>query len=705
MIANRAGRWLGDRAYPLVLCCILVGFFGLLEWKFPYFFLQDDSRDQQLPAFVHNYRSLLNGELAVYNFHQFLGTTSLATGQASTLYPPVYVGVFLSQWIFGHYFATIDILVILHYGIGAIGFYLFLKQAGLDRVVALLGGVSWPMTAFFVYFGNSWFVITGPAAWMPWLMYLGLLLYQHPSPRTAVALTIVRVLLILMGHAQYFTYSILFEVLFLWVYAAARAVKERNGRGVLTRVGIHIVSLASSVMLTLPLLLPMWQQALASSDRAERMTWELFTEHAYQPGMWLYGLVNPNAERVVQSIYFSVFVGYIPLLLLAALIVLGAWVCRSRVAAIRSLNPLALGLALSAMVAIFWASNFLVTPLIYHVPVLNRFRWPLKLGLYANFFLISLGCVGLFLMFELMNIKNRLRIIAGAVIITLHVGQMTYFYLSRPPSTVRPHIDPVPWDEPLAAQLRDGRVLSVGFHMYEMQTARTLGFNYCTLWGLYGFAGYDPIVSKANAEATLGLNHRAYYNEEYGRGKGIPHLEHFRLWGVSWYVMDRRHYAQNRDLPLTPVHRDNLRVILHDKHARPLFYWKSSGRLPVINHQIGVNHILLRTENDMHDSLVINFLHRPYFRATINGQPISVSATTQNQILLDVPAGAHTIRVWYDDPYYRCGWYAAIAYAAGCGFWLALRSQKKVTTPRNTTDKTDQPATSQPVQRGAHAKR
>ena len=113
--------------YILSIIATLSLFFLLLEHKYPYYFLQDDNRHYFLPLFVHDYRSLLNGEIPFFNFHQLLGTPALAVGLPASLYPFVYLSVFLSKSLWGHYFAAIDILVFLHLIIAGIGLFILLQ--------------------------------------------------------------------------------------------------------------------------------------------------------------------------------------------------------------------------------------------------------------------------------------------------------------------------------------------------------------------------------------------------------------------------------------------------------------------------------------------------------------------------------------------------------------------------------------------------
>ena len=119
--------------FQLLLVFILSIFFIVLELKTPYYFLQDDNQNENLPLYIHNYESLGNGELALYNFHQSLGTPALAAGLNATLHPIGYVAVFFSKILFHHYDAAIDLMVAFLLIVGAIGFYHLLRHFGLDE--------------------------------------------------------------------------------------------------------------------------------------------------------------------------------------------------------------------------------------------------------------------------------------------------------------------------------------------------------------------------------------------------------------------------------------------------------------------------------------------------------------------------------------------------------------------------------------------
>src|SRR5690348_7160875 len=51
-----------------------------LEFRWPYYFLQDDGVEYYLPAYFTDWRSLLHGHLALYDFHIYTGIPHASLG-------------------------------------------------------------------------------------------------------------------------------------------------------------------------------------------------------------------------------------------------------------------------------------------------------------------------------------------------------------------------------------------------------------------------------------------------------------------------------------------------------------------------------------------------------------------------------------------------------------------------------------------------
>ena len=100
----------------LVILVLGVSFLaGALELRHPNYFLWDDNAAYFLPAYVYNWRSLVqSGSFPELNLHQYLGYQYLGGGQPGALYPPVYVALGLSRLLLGDLRHAVDLLAIGH---------------------------------------------------------------------------------------------------------------------------------------------------------------------------------------------------------------------------------------------------------------------------------------------------------------------------------------------------------------------------------------------------------------------------------------------------------------------------------------------------------------------------------------------------------------------------------------------------------------
>jgi len=131
--------------YPLALIAALAAVLAAIEFRRPYYFLQDDNRDQALPFLVHNARALRGGELAQFDFHIFAGAPHLANGNSMVLYAPGYAATLLSSLLLGHPFGAIDLLTAFHLILGALGMFFLLRRITGDPRPAFWGAATFQL--------------------------------------------------------------------------------------------------------------------------------------------------------------------------------------------------------------------------------------------------------------------------------------------------------------------------------------------------------------------------------------------------------------------------------------------------------------------------------------------------------------------------------------------------------------------------------
>jgi hypothetical protein len=667
-----------------ILWVILLGFFVILEINKPYYFLQDDNRDFYLPYFVNNIRSLSQGELPLINFHQLLGSPLLASGQTGALYFPAYLVVALSKIFTGHVFAAIDMLVILHLIVGASGVYYILKLIGIDGGGRTFGALAWPLAGFIMYSSNSWVVISGAASYFPWMLYFSTRLFEEYSQRCNVysqknfiCLLAARLSLFYTGHIQYFIYSVIFEGLTVLCLILVSCDSRKNLLRVWKFIQIYIISYIFTLVLSLPLLMPMWHQTEISATRNAPLDFEMYVSERITVSNWLKGLSNPAAttpetdEWAYRRLNNLSHIGFLSIPFFAV---------GSFTVAIKKFRKYIIAFLFSGLIAFLWQSSISFNEIIYNIPILNRFRWPFKLQFFTSFFMVIIAAAGANIiihiakkidrkagkaansnsikMTDCMGYLSKKKSKSGiaCIIILLQMINYVWLYVFNPQVDFGHHLDSVPLEEPLREIIDDGKIVSVGFNIWEPNyknitgfryyTSKTLGFNYPTLWGLYAFAGYDPLVSRGNNETCLNMNFDAAYNNYSGKIQ----------WGVRWYIVDNTAvngydvFKNSNAYSLEVKYRDDSRTVFMDKKTRSVVYWSDTGNNNGIDYKIKSNAIEINVNNLTDRELGVNFVYNENYILEIDGQKHTPGRGDYGQIVFNVPEGNSKILLRYTEP-------------------------------------------------------
>ena len=675
---------------PVLLAALLLIGVLLIELRHPYFFLQDDNRDGVLPNLVHTFDSLLGGELAQYNFHQFLGYPFLAAGQTGVLYPLNYLAVFLSRALLGHSFLAVDLLVVMHLLIGALGFYALVRSFKLDGRIAVLAGLSWSFSSFIFFGSDSWVVISAIAAWFPWMIFLSLRHYRNPGWQGLLLSLLPRLALFYVGYIQYFICGVIFEFITLFLYALTDRRQESRRRAVLSFLKGYLPSYLLVLIFSLPLLLPMARLTAVSAGRDAKLAFEVFAGQYYPIGQLLLGLFFPFLT-VGEGTYASFrnllnlsHIGYVPLGGLLLWFGLKWKENRGHRSLFRfrsyegrrvALTPFVLPLA----IALLWSSSVAFNGLLYLIPMINRFRWPFKMAVFLDFYLILLAAVVLAELVERIPWKRKARELLVLGLIGVQLVNFLFLYIVMPYRDFGEHHgDSVPLEEPLREELAGGRIVSVGFRIWEpsvgnsrsYKTVPTLGFNYATLWSLEQLGGYEPFISRDHVRAALGLN----FSSIFPSSRPLP-VEYLRQAGVCWYLLPPELEGEYGELiesyGMVKRFEDGDRVVFFDPGAEALvsFAGEADG---VERYRLMTNSIRVETDLEEPGVLVLKYLYHANFRATVDGEPVRLVADEGIGMRVEVPAGEHRVVVEYVDPDFRFGLVVSLTAALGLGGVLVL---------------------------------
>lgn len=644
--------------YPIVLMFIVLIMLLCIEYKHPYFFLNDDNRDSYLPYFIHNYDSLLNGEIALYNFHQFLGSPSLATGQAATLYPITYISVFLSKLLFGHYFGTIEIEVFIHLMIGAVGFYRFVRLCGVERNISLFGGLTWSLSSFVIYVSNSWVVVSAVTAYFPWMLFFSFCLFKNPKLSNFIYVILVRLFLFYTGNVQFFIYSVFFETLTTLLYVISDTEKYEKPNYKMKFLILYFFSYINVLALSLPLLMPMWNLTTTSAERSGRIAFDMFGSRRFNilellnsmllPGQGINGYLNYMGLVVPYFILSGIHERFIKK---NKIINLFKWYV--------ILIPL--------LISLLWSTSKTFNYFIYYIPILNRFRWPFKVTIFFEFYIILMSTIFFYNMF-LKYYSNKYKKILIWMLLTLHLINLLYLYI-KIPYNFGTHLDKIPLEEEFKGELSNGRIVSLGFEIWSSSSddtsnfisAPSLGFNYATLFGLQHFAGYNSLLPITNTNATLGLNFKAIIDSIDSES-----IDYFRRAGVKWYVVSKSsinkyfHLLNNYDI--LKKYEDENRVIFYDENAFPMVFSSILKNSDINYYKMTTNTLQVVVDLQKSDTIIFNNIFNPYFEGYIDGNKAVIKDINGIHFGLYVPEGKHNISIIYNDSYFNFGIYFSVLF-------------------------------------------
>ena len=255
---------------------------------------------------------LAQGEIPLWNPHQFSGIPFLAAGQHSALYPPSLIYYVLPLTSAYGWFIVVNLWLA--------GVFMFAYLRGLDigRGGSTLGGIVYQLAGFMI--ASAVFpMIVGSAVWLPLLLLMSEFIIRRKSllgrPSTLPWIAIGAVGLgfnILAGHVEITIYTLIILAYvsvgrLLYVYVQERKTPEHSAtKDLLERsfalLGMVILGVGLASIQFIPLF-----EFVQTNWRAERASLETVLGYAHKPRDLLqYLLPNLYGSPAMHS-YLDVF--------------------------------------------------------------------------------------------------------------------------------------------------------------------------------------------------------------------------------------------------------------------------------------------------------------------------------------------------------------------------------------------------------------
>lgn len=690
-------KLLTDIAVTVLLCAVML---IAMEIRQPFFFLQDDNCDSYICQYVHSLRSVSNGEFPLYNFHQLGGSAFLEKGQTGQLNLFVYLGCFLSCLFLGHIGGIVDFTVALYFAAGAVGMLLLLqKRFKVRSYVSIIGAICWSFNSFSVYCSSNWIVTAILTGTLPWIILGTQYLIEHGGAKGVILAALPKVFLFYGGHPQYFIYAVIFDYLFAVTYIAVFAERKAIIRQECRFTIRYFVSGLLLTLWSLPLLGPMFEAMRHSVDRSGALIWDDFIKNKFRIVFFLQGLINPfltcdftdceiiDGKKEYYIIALDAIqknmshIGYI-------LLVAAVWGFVHLISRIinkakrddrdRLLIRQMYSLIPAGVIALLWAGTDWFNMIVYRIPVLNQFRYPLKLMQIVLFFLIVFSTLSLE-MFTGQIKSICIKKIAPVLLVAVQCINLLIVYFVLPVRYFGVYMNsPVPYEESLSDMLSGSRYVTVLDHpmywdLYNLNeygapvrtaqdTVSFLSNNFATYFGLDCICGYDLMMTSemATANDNLLMN----YDDVGGNIYDIypDMVPQMRSRSVNYYITQARFadYAESNleQYGIVKVYQDDNRAVFYDDMAMPRAYCMSDSsegyqKLDIDEH---VNYLRVITPADFEGgSVTVSFTHDRRFIGTVDGETVTIidSGKYDDMTISGVAPGSHEVIYRFVDNTFR----------------------------------------------------
>jgi hypothetical protein len=223
-----------------------------------------------LPRRVFATRMIRQGEVPLWNPHQFCGTPFLANYQSGVFYP-----VNLALYPVDPY-QQMDLYIYIHFLVAAVFTYLLARRLGISLGGGLVSAIAFTFSGFMATrYGQPTFIST--AAYIPALLFFGEGLVQKPSLKRAGMLAASLAMCILAGFPQLVFLSVYSLVVYMILRVFLKRGAVRRDRAVV--FGLLALSILVGVLISAFQLLPTYELSTFSYRKA--LSYEMILSSAH----------------------------------------------------------------------------------------------------------------------------------------------------------------------------------------------------------------------------------------------------------------------------------------------------------------------------------------------------------------------------------------------------------------------------------------
>lgn len=628
---------------PYLLLTVLVTglWLAALEIDHPLFFTQYDGITYSLSSYAYNWRAVIEHKtIPLINFHQRLGHTHLPLGHSSVLSPLPYLAVGLSKLFSSSPLYATEIMQIFYRGVAAIAMFILLRQLKTSPALSTIGSMLWSSYPFFVSMGAVWPIENHLMAYLP-LSFLFLeRLIQTSQLKYSLIFALVNLWFFFGSYPEYSFLVVSFSSLFI-IFALVKKIDLGHTKQAIALLIPYFISLIILLLISTPLLLPMYEAKQASATRAASISYQEFVSY---PTTWKVFIgaqlfkIYPNTLWWASSYVYQVGVFNLALLLLLSV----RWIrLRSKIYHVPAY-------ALLALIAFLLSTS--LKGYLYGLPLYSTFARAHKTFPFFIFFL-TLTVLGIASTVNQRATTLGKQAIHSILLLAILINILLVWDNKETSWQIKQLSSPISVTAHLIRS-ESGRVLTF-LNNLSPDDYRFTAFNFASLYNINDFSGYDRLVARLNDELTLHIDYK-------GVLEGLPQesvLDYLSSWSVRYLLTSNNMVAQdyfNEHPQLKPLYQDDNILLYENTEALPYVY-NSSDPKQTIPHDFGINEVnIYPTDSNAHQ-VIVNIAPLPRYIVYFDGKRFGRVIPAYGPIMIDVPADTKHILIRYENPLFRLG--------------------------------------------------
>ena len=236
-----------------ILLLIIITVIAYLPVSAFIFSLKNDSLVQYLPFRYHLSESIQHGYFPFWNPYLYTGFPIHADMQGMTWNPIVLTISLLTRYNM----SVLEFEVVIYLVLAAIGMYSLLKSFSLNRVICLLGGISYMSCGF----------ITGSASVIPWISSAAFIPFvftylkkflEHADWKSSITFSISLSLLFLCGYPTFFIYTS-YILLSILLFVAISFSGKKQLSATIKPIGLLLLAALLFLCICSPAIISYWE--------------------------------------------------------------------------------------------------------------------------------------------------------------------------------------------------------------------------------------------------------------------------------------------------------------------------------------------------------------------------------------------------------------------------------------------------------------